>query len=229
MGNGETLPRSHPASEPAGDARALAASPEGVNASLAVRLAGCVVLELVLRQLEAHQMLKRRIRNRAADGRIGERIDRCLSIARLARPSEDAANVVRKRRDRAIDAYRRLDLGLGMDVASREVEDGLADLFRSDGLTALQSNVEIGNHDLARRSGIPPKRSDDEGRSRHDVVAGILTRGSDLRDRGCHIDRSRVGASGWIEQGDVARAGSAGQCVRRTLEVTRSRHHPLGR
>jgi len=56
---------------PAGDARALAARPEGVNASFDGPLAGCVVLELILGQLEANEMLERGIRDGSPYRRIG--------------------------------------------------------------------------------------------------------------------------------------------------------------
>ena len=69
-----------------------------VNATFGEVLAGCVVLELVLRQLEADQMLEGRVGDCGAHARIGKRVNGGVGLAGLARPGEDLADIRRKRR-----------------------------------------------------------------------------------------------------------------------------------
>ena len=91
-----SLPRCHPAGKPSGDAGALAAHKCGVNASLRELLTGCVILELVVRQLEAHQMFERGVGDGLANRWISERVDGGLSFAGLARARENLADARRE-------------------------------------------------------------------------------------------------------------------------------------
>src|SRR6185437_5772574 len=82
----------------------LAARASEVNA-----LAGRVIFDLVLRELEPDQLLERRTCDSALNRRVGHGIDRRFGLPSLARPRKDGADVRRKSRGSAIDPYRRLD------------------------------------------------------------------------------------------------------------------------
>ena len=56
-------------------------------------LTRCVILQLILGELEADQMFEGRVSNRRADARLGQRVDRRLGFSGLARPSQDLAHV----------------------------------------------------------------------------------------------------------------------------------------
>src|SRR5256885_12921868 len=66
-----------------------------------------VVLDLVLGQLESDEMFEGRVRDRGADRRVGQRIDRGLRFTRLARAGENLADVRRECRGAAVDPHGR--------------------------------------------------------------------------------------------------------------------------
>src|SRR5579884_2916043 len=190
----------------ASDARALAAWGNGVNASFDDRLAGRVVLELVLGELKPDQMLEGRIGDRRPDGGVRKRVHGGVGFAGLTRPGEDLANPRRQGRRGAIDSNGGLDAGHGAHLPCREIEYGLPDLLGDHRLTALQRDIEIRQDDLPRRTGIAPQPGDGEGRRRDYVGADVLARGAQVRDLRTDVDRARIRASRRIEQSDVAGA-----------------------
>jgi len=166
-----------------------------------------VVLDLGLGQLESDEMLEGCVGDRGADRRVGQRIDRRLGLARLARSRQDLAHIGRQGRRAPVHPHRRLQPSPGVDVARREVQHRLADALGDDVRSALQRHIEIGHYHLPRRAGIAPQPDDREGRGRDDVGSGVLAGRADIGNRRRYVDCSRIGAALRIEQRDITGAG----------------------
>src|SRR5438270_14039195 len=66
-----------------GDAGALAGECDEVNAPCAKNLTRCVILQLILGELEADQMFEGRVGNHRADARLGQGVDRSPGFSGL--------------------------------------------------------------------------------------------------------------------------------------------------
>jgi hypothetical protein len=93
-----------------------------------------------------------------------------------------------------------------VEITGRKAEHCLTDPLRRDILAALKGYVEIREHNLPCGSRIAAQGRNREGRGRNDVIAYVLAARADLRNRGANIDRPRISAARWVEQGDVAGA-----------------------
>ena len=92
----------------------------------------------------------------------------------------------------------------GVKIARRKIQNHLADLLRCNLGTAPECNIKVGQDDLPRGSGFSAQCHNCEGRGRNGLASSVLTVRPQVGDCRSDIDRSRIGASRRIEQGDIA-------------------------
>src|SRR5260221_7035846 len=123
---------------------ALAGECDEVNAPRRENLTRGVVLQLILGELKADEMLEGRVGNGRANAGLGQRIDRRVDFPGLARAGQDLPDVLRESRGAAIDANASARAGGGVLAARRKVPRDGADLLGGDDIAAAQRHVEIG-------------------------------------------------------------------------------------
>src|SRR5437763_4988156 len=190
-----------------GDAGAVAGECVQVNARRRENLTRSVILQLILSKLKADEMLESRIGDSRAYARLRQRIDGRVNFPRLAWAGQDLPDGLRECCRAAIDANSSASACGGVLASSREVQGDSSDLLGGDHIATAQRNVEIGQHDLTRRTGIPAQAGDRECHRRNHVIAGILAIRAELGHRRSDVDRCRIGAVLRVEHSDVAGSG----------------------
>ena len=146
-------------------------------------LARGVILDLVLRQLEADQMLEGRVGDglRAPSGRTSDRRPlrprRPCAAGQMSRTL--AGRVAAARFTRTV-AWTRVQ---AWRSPGAKLSTARPTCLAATRAAAAQRHVEIGQHDLSRRARIAPQRDDREGRGRDDVIAGVLAGRAKVGDR----------------------------------------------
>ena len=141
----------------------MASHAREVNARIGqpLSLAGDVVAELLLGQLEANEMLERGVGHRRTNGRIGQRIDRGIIFARLALAGDAPAHVFRQGRLGPVDDgpdQNRVSSAM-INESAKILEEGIASakdieigMMMGDGLPVDENRTQLVTRSCVRTS-----------------------------------------------------------------------------
>ena len=159
---------------------------------------------MVLRELEADEHFERRPLNSRPDFRIGQRIDRCIGIARLALARDLLADIVGQRRVCTVHIGRSLAARHRAFFAIGEIERDGSQPLRDNRASPAQDGGEIGQFYRARAGDIAAPCNDIERRFGIYPVARFVAGRGQVRHRRGQIEIGQRARCRAAEQRDVA-------------------------